>query len=91
MRYDKHIDEKLPLISICCWAKICVTPQIMIYIKNNEKPELPYCFADFRIANFSFIFILPFVDKDVINFADRENYENFLDGLKWIKKIVIQG
>ena len=74
------------MISVCSNARICKTPQLMIYIKNNEKTELPYCFTDFRIANFSFLFVIPFVDKDAINFADRENYENFLNSLKWIKK-----
>lgn len=86
LRYDQHKDEKLPMISVCSNARICKTPQLMIYIKNNEKTELPYCFADFRIANFSFLFVIPFVDKDAVNFADRENYENFLNSLKWIKK-----
>ena len=86
IRYDFHSSEKLPIVRICKYCKVCITPQIMIYIRNNEKVDLPYCFADFRIANYSFLFIIPFVSKDTTDFSDKKNFECFIDQLDWVNK-----
>jgi predicted HTH transcriptional regulator len=52
-------------------------PIMMIYKRKSNDISLPYMYAELRITNFIFVYIIPFSNKDTINFGEDNNFEYF--------------
>jgi len=52
-------------------------PILMIYKRKTDDVSLPYMYAELRITNFIFVYIIPFSGKDTINFGEESNFEYF--------------
>ena len=59
------------------------TPTLVIYIrKNDSDTSLPHIIGDFKFKSFSFVFILPFSQKDTIDFTDKKDFEVYWNSLQ---------
>jgi len=52
-------------------------PILMIYKRKTNDKSLPYMYAELRITNFIFVYIIPFSNKDTISFGEDKNFEFF--------------
>ena len=52
-------------------------PILMIYKRKFDDSSLPYMYAELRITNFIFVYIIPFSNKDSINFGEDKYFDNF--------------
>ena len=52
-------------------------PILMIYKRKTENKSLPYMYAELRITNFIFIYIIPFSNKDTNNFCEDNSFGYF--------------
>ncbi|WP_041768761.1 HNH endonuclease [Pseudovibrio sp. FO-BEG1] len=67
----------LPKVSIALGNKVCDQPVMNIYRRKNDNAELPYMFAEFFIARFIFVVILPFVENEQSDFSDKSAFDHF--------------
>jgi hypothetical protein len=52
-------------------------PMLMVYKRKTDDVSLPYMYAELRITNFIFVYIIPFSNKDTIIFGEDKNFEYF--------------
>ena len=52
-------------------------PIMMVHKRKTDDVSLPYMYAELRITNFIFVFIIPFSNKDAISFGEDKNFEYF--------------
>ncbi|MBP3365898.1 MAG: hypothetical protein J6K96_02770 [Treponema sp.] len=52
-------------------------PELCIYMQKKENKELPFIYAEFKSTFFIFVYIIPFSDKDIIDFSIKENFDKF--------------
>jgi predicted HTH transcriptional regulator len=52
-------------------------PILMVYKRKTDDVSLPYMYAELRIAIYIFVYIIPFSNKDTINFGEDNNFEFF--------------
>jgi hypothetical protein len=52
-------------------------PILVIYKRKNDDTSLPYMYAELHIVNFIFVYIIPYVGKDAIDFYEENNYKHF--------------
>lgn len=52
-------------------------PELCIYIQKKDNKELPFIYAEFKSTLFKFVYIIPFSDKDTIDFSTKENFDKF--------------
>lgn len=71
------IDNKLPNVAIALMSKYFNQPVLNVYLRKNRDRQIPYLFADMTIACYQFVFIIPYVDVDEVDFSVQENYDIF--------------
>lgn len=52
-------------------------PELITYIQKNSDKKLPFIYAEFKSTFFIFVFIIPFSDKDSLDFSCKENFNYF--------------
>jgi len=52
-------------------------PKMVIYKRTDNDVSLPYMYAELRITNFIFVYIIPFSSKDSVNFCEEKNFDHF--------------
>ena len=52
-------------------------PELVIYVRKEDCKEFPFIYAEFRTTFFIFVYILPFSDKDSVDFSCKENFDRF--------------
>lgn len=56
-------------------------PKLVIYTRKTEE-DLPFSVAEFRFTFLTFVFIIPFSDKDTINYLKEDDYLRFWEFFK---------
>lgn len=57
-------------------------PRIVNYIRKVDDIDIPHAVSEFRIGSFVYVYIIPFSEKDDVDFATKENYQKFWDTFK---------
>jgi len=52
-------------------------PILMIYKRKIDDVSIPYMYAELRITNLIFVYIIPFSNKDSINFGEDKKFDIF--------------
>lgn len=52
-------------------------PELVIYIRKEDCKEFPFIYAEFRTTFLIFVFIVPFSDKDSVDFSCKEKFDRF--------------
>lgn len=69
----KKVIEKLPLVMLSQGKTYIKHPRVMIYIRKNERTDLPFAIGEFRVMNNIFVYIIP---TEVNNsFRDKQEWE----------------
>lgn len=73
LRYDEEY-YKLPRVAKIKTERVVKEPELYILTRKDELDyRLPYCFADLRVVNYIYVFIIPFCEKDKNEFiTDKE-------------------
>lgn len=52
-------------------------PTLLIYERKDDDFLLPHLYCEFRTCFFAFVYIIPFSDKDKLDFSIKGNFEKF--------------
>lgn len=52
-------------------------PQITNYIRKSDDTSLPHIVSEFRIGSFVYVYIIPFSDKDKLDFTSTPELESY--------------
>lgn len=73
--------SSLPLPSVACLLdhnNYFDQPELIIYKRKDDKVQnLPFLYCELKITFFIFVYIIPFADKDSVDFSLKENYDFF--------------
>ncbi|MFA6137410.1 MAG: hypothetical protein WC667_04915 [Sulfurimonas sp.] len=58
------------------------TPMLAIYIRKDDDSTYPHIVGEFKFKSLIFVFIVPFSEKDEVNFTDKKEYEVFWSTFK---------
>lgn len=53
------------------------TPILAIYIRKDNNNMYPHIVGEFKFKSLIFVFIVPFSEKDTVDFTDKKDYEIF--------------
>lgn len=73
-------DEYIPLpkVGILMSHEMFVeTPVLAIYIRKDDNGKSPHIVGEFKFKSLIFSFVVPFSEKDEVDFTDEMDYESF--------------
>lgn len=62
-------------------------PKVVNYVRKVDDSDIPHIISEFRIGSFVYVYIIPFSEKDVIDFIEDEDYEKFWQTFKQYSSI----
>ena len=57
-------------------------PTISLFTKKSDNSQLPHIIGEFKLGTFIYVFIIPFSDKDILPFTEKDDYQRFWLQLK---------
>lgn len=63
-------------------AMFVETPILVIYIRKDDNNTYPHIVGEFKFKSLIFVFIVPFSEKDTVDFTDKQDYEIFWSTFK---------
>ena len=57
-------------------------PSVAIMIRKHNHMEIPYCWAIINVAEYQFLFIVPFCSNDKCGFIDKKSIKDFMNIIK---------
>ena len=78
---EPNIKHRLPPVWYCR-VPLAITPCLVIMTRKHNHKDIPYCWAIINIADFQFLFIIPFCSQDKYKFVGNNRVKYFLDGIK---------
>lgn len=73
-------DEYIPLpkVGILLSHEMFVeTPVLAVYIRKDDNGKSPHIVGEFKFKSLVFAFVVPFSEKDEVDFIDEMDYESF--------------
>lgn len=52
-------------------------PQVVNYVRKIDDTNIPHVVSEFRLGSFVYVYIIPFSEKDDIDFSNDDNYQKF--------------
>lgn len=62
-------------------------PQIINYVRKSNDVSFPHVVSEFRIGSFVYVYVLPFSDKDELDFSDTLNFDKYWDHFKHYNQV----
>lgn len=78
---EEPTERVLPPVEFC-QIPIGETPCMAIMIRKHNHTEIPYCWAIINVAEYQFLFIIPFCSKDKCDFIDKHSIIEFMNIIK---------
>jgi hypothetical protein len=86
IRWMKADDSKelcLPNVAVnIVHSGFSKTPKIVNYVRKVDDTNIPHVVSEFRLGSFVYVYIIPFSEKDKIDFSIDENYQVFWSTFK---------
>lgn len=57
-------------------------PMVALYVRKGSDNKLPHIVGEFKFKSFIYVFIVPFSQKDDVDFTEKENYDYFWNFFK---------
>ncbi len=62
-------------------------PKIVNYVRKTDSNDIPHIVSEFRIGSLVYVYIIPFSEKDFIDFTESSNYERFWNTFSQFNKV----
>jgi hypothetical protein len=73
-----HTTSQLPKIAVFTfYNKLVTQPTMTAYLRKTDKSQFPYAVGEFKFALTTYVFLLPFSNKDNSQFLTKEDYQIF--------------
>ncbi|MAD74720.1 MAG: hypothetical protein CML20_08015 [Rheinheimera sp.] len=83
MKTDDQKELRLPNIAVnVVHSGFSKEPQIVNYVRKVDNTDIPHVVSEFRLGSFVYVYIIPFSEKDNVDFSSDENYQKFWDTFK---------
>lgn len=80
VRYNKIFNLELPCVGVSVNNNFYTpVPEILVLTKNNNLTQSPHVVCQFGLGSYLYVFILPFSDKDTLDFNDDNQMKVFFD------------
>lgn len=83
----KKSAKVLPKVAVMTSYKtVTKRPEIVLNLRASGDAKLPFLVAQFKFTFYTYIFIVPFSDKDSYEFINDTEYEEFLSCFEYIRR-----
>lgn len=83
MKTDDQKELCLPNVAVnVVHSGFSKTPQIVNYVRKIDDSDIPHVVSEFRLGSFVYVYIIPFSEKDNVDFSNDENYQKFWNTFK---------
>jgi hypothetical protein len=87
LKNEKEV-KVLPKIAVWHSYKFFTnTPEVTLYLRNNDNFDLPYLVGEFRFTYYMYVFIVPLSNQDKKDFLIDKDYKNYLKCFKQVTSI----
>lgn len=83
MKTDDQKELCLPNIAVnVIHSGFSKAPQIVNYVRKVDDTDIPHVISEFRLGSLVYVYIIPFSEKDNVDFSNDEDYQKFWDSFK---------
>lgn len=78
----KNIDQLPKVAMLTSYNLFSTHPRLMVYLRKADNHKLPYAVAEFQFTFLTFVYIVPSLSKDTIDFTQDDNFKYFWNFFK---------
>lgn len=83
MKTDDQKELCLPNVAVnVVHSGFSKAPQIVNYVRKIDDSDIPHVVSEFRIGGFVYVYIIPFSEKDSVDFSNDDDYQKFWNTFK---------
>lgn len=88
LRHGESPSSSVPKVAVnVIHAGFSRQPQITNYIRKSNNANFPHIVSEFRIGSFVYVYVIPFSEKDELDFSDPLNFERYWSQFKHYNRV----